>query len=286
MYWLKPGNLWEREFVTSAQNGTAKTADSLPTATLARNGTVDTDVAVTVTLGSTGSYTASCTIPSDYAPGDRVTLRIAATVDAVPAKAILAEERLIAVDLATDIADQLYQDGGDNLINVNDDGTVNTNTVISSDDLGTLAGLINSRMGVTANQIAAAWVAMSSCNMTAGLIGPLLPGGSHRMVRGSAYLHADGRAPFVRLPKADYSSMEGVTAEFRLQIDSGDVVTATATITSLDENFWLVYADLTSIKTRELTPGTGVDQFWLLRSGEESGVSQQFLEVLEGLGVS
>ena len=106
------------------------------------------------------------------------------------------------------------------------------------------------------------------------------------MVRGSAYLYASGRAPFIRLPKADYSSMVGVTAELRLKVDQGAVVTAAATIISLDENFWLVYADLTSIKTRELTAGTGVDQFWLIKSGEESGVSQHYLDVLEGLGVS
>ena len=284
--WLKPGNTWTEEFPTCAQNGAAKDADSTPTVTLARNGAVDVAVTVTVTKLSTGLYSATCAIPGDYDPGDRVTLRLAATVDAVPAKGILGNTKLIAVDLATSIAEQLYQDGSANLIEVNDDGTVNTNTVLSEENLTALAADINSRMGATPNQIAAAWVAMAGCNMTAGLIGPLLPGGSHRMVRGSAYLYASGRAPFIRLPKADYSSMVGVTAELRLKVDQGAVVTAAATIISLDENFWLVYADLTSIKTRELTAGTGVDQFWLIKSGEESGVSQHYLDVLEGLGVS
>lgn len=285
MYWLKPGNTWAREFPTSAQNGAAKNADSTPTATLARNGTVDVAVTVTVTAISTGLYSAACTIPSNYTPGDRVTLRIAATVDGVSAKAILAEERLIAVDMSTEIADQLYENGGTNLIDVNSDGTVNTNTVLSSDDLDDLAGMINSRMGPTANQIAAAWAALSTCNMTVGLIGPLLPGGSHRIVRGSAYLYSKGRAPFVKVPKADYD-LDGATAELRLQIDHGDIVTATGTIVSLDENFWLIYADLPSNKTDDLPAGTGYDQFWIDQAGVESCVSQQYLEVLAGLGVT
>ncbi len=284
MYWLKPGNTWTKEFPTFAQNGANKSADTLPTATLARNGTVDVEVTVTVTLLSTGYYSASCTIPSDYTPGDRVTLRLSATVNSVPATVPYAEERLIAVDLATAIADQLYEDGGDNLISVNDDGSLNTNTVLSEENLTALAALINSRMGPTPNTIAAAWVAMAGCNMTAGLIGPLLPGGSHRIVRGSAYLHSMGRAAFIKVSKADYD-LEGATAELRLQVDHGDIVTAAGVIESLDENFWLIYADLPSSKTDDLTAGTGVDQFWIDQSGVETCVSQHFLDVLEGLGV-
>lgn len=282
--WLKPGNQWTEEFVTSAQNGAAKTADSLPTATLSRNGTVDNAVTVTVTLLSTGLYSASCTIPSDYDPGDRVTLRSAATVDAVPAKAILANERLIAVDLATDLADQLYEDGGANLIEVNEDGTVNTNTVLSEGDLTTLAGLINDRMGPNANQIAAA-LAQLLCDLRVSLIGPLVPGGAHRIVRGSSCLYAKGRAPWIKVPKADFD-LTDATAELRLKVDQQTLVEATGTILSLDENFWLVYADLPASKTDDLQPGTGISQFWVALGGDESCVSQHYLEVLEGLGVA
>lgn len=283
MFWLRPGDTWTREFPTSAQNGSAKNADSTPTASLVKNGTVDVAVTVNVTSISTGLYSASCTIPSEYSPGDRVTLRIAATVDGVAAKGVLAEARLIAVDLATDIADQLFEDGGTNKLKVNDDQTVNTDATISGDDLAALATLINDKVVPNANQIAAALLALS-CSPTIGVISPMIPGGAHKLVRGSAYLYDKGKSPFIKVPKADYD-LSAATAELRMKVDRQTLVTAAATIISLDENFWIVYADLPSTKTDDLQVGTGTDQFWVTIDGTSTAISNHYLDVLEGLGV-
>jgi|GEM_PF-3067793 len=68
-------------FWASTYNGSVQTdADTLPTASLYRNGTLDAAVAVTVAKISTGLYRVTGTIPVGYALGDEILVRTVATV--------------------------------------------------------------------------------------------------------------------------------------------------------------------------------------------------------------
>jgi hypothetical protein len=79
------------DFTTaSPTTGAAANADSTPTGTLVVNGTDDA-AAVTVTNKSTGVYKAAVTLPT-LAVGDRVQLRVAATVGGVAAKEYVWED--------------------------------------------------------------------------------------------------------------------------------------------------------------------------------------------------
>jgi hypothetical protein len=75
---------------TSPTTGAAANADSTPAGTLVVNGTDDA-AAVTVTNKSTGVYKAAVTLPT-LAIGDRVQVRIAATVGGVAAKEYVWED--------------------------------------------------------------------------------------------------------------------------------------------------------------------------------------------------
>lgn len=91
----KPGDSITTEFVTSAAStGAATNADSLPTAALARNGTDDGTVTVTVTNIDAGRYKAAWTIPVGYAAGDEVVLIASATIGGTAAKAKVWEAQL------------------------------------------------------------------------------------------------------------------------------------------------------------------------------------------------
>lgn len=86
---VKPSDTVTVQFTTQTPTtGAAANADSLPTGVLVKNGD-DTAETVTVTNVSTGVYKAAVTIPSSYAAGDEVQLRIAATVASVAGKAVV-----------------------------------------------------------------------------------------------------------------------------------------------------------------------------------------------------
>ena len=180
-----------------------------------------------------------------------------------------------------EIATALFVDGGSNKLQVNVDNSVDSQAVLSPDDIEEIAAGINEST-LTANQIAAALLGETTVN----LVGPLMTGQSHKLVRGSAYLHSRGTAPFIRVPKANYN-FSGATAEFRMKLSQQSAVTATGTIVSVDENYYEVYADLAGTKTDDMTPGTGCDQFWVtLASGDLVCLSQTYLEVIAGIGVA
>jgi len=73
--------------------GALTDADALPTGVLVRNG-VDTAEVVTVANKATGIYNASVTVPADYAAGDEVQIRIAATVASVAGGAVIWSDTL------------------------------------------------------------------------------------------------------------------------------------------------------------------------------------------------
>lgn len=81
----KPGDTVRKTFTTHDATGAATNADSLPTASVYRNGTLDAAVTVTVANLATGLYSAVCTLPSGYAAGDSVQVVVSATVGGVTA---------------------------------------------------------------------------------------------------------------------------------------------------------------------------------------------------------
>jgi len=281
MLWYSPGDSLRKEFVTShPANGQAVDADSLPVAVLLRNGTIDDAVDVTVTLDTDfdGAYTATCTIPSGYAAGDTISIRVAATVAGVAGRMVLFETRLILLDLKTAIAAQLFVDGSTNKLKVNTDHSVTAQMTLTDQDKQDIADGIN---GYTAAQIAAGLVGTHSVN----LLGPLMTGELHRLVRGSAYLRAHSTAPFQRVAKTIYP-LSGATAEFRVKIDGNDAVVFSAVIESYNSDYWEIYCELSSDDTASVAVGSGADQFWVIMpSGQEIAIDQRTLEVIPGIGV-
>lgn len=80
-----PGGPYHGELVTSSPiTGGAADADSLPVATARRNGVTAGDFTIVVANAGTGDYTLAGTIPSDWAEGDVISIRVAATVGGVP----------------------------------------------------------------------------------------------------------------------------------------------------------------------------------------------------------
>jgi hypothetical protein len=82
----RPGDTFNLGFTTQSTTGAATDADSLPTASVRHNGTVDGTVTVTVTHNGTGDYSASGTIPSGYAAADSIGVLALATVGGNAAK--------------------------------------------------------------------------------------------------------------------------------------------------------------------------------------------------------
>jgi hypothetical protein len=88
---LKPGDSLALQFTTRrADTGAATAADSTPTATLVHNGVDDGSVTLTVANPSGAIYKITGTIPSGYAKGDLVQVRVAATVNSVSDSEIVA----------------------------------------------------------------------------------------------------------------------------------------------------------------------------------------------------
>lgn len=90
----KPGDSITTEFITEASTGAATNADSLPTAILARNGSDDGAVTVTVTNIDAGRYKAALTIPGGYSSGDNLGLIASYAVSAVAKKQKVWEAQL------------------------------------------------------------------------------------------------------------------------------------------------------------------------------------------------
>jgi hypothetical protein len=91
----KPGDSYYGEFTTSRfDTGAATNADSLPVATATHNGADDGSFTLTVANLDTGRYKVTGTIPSGYASGDSVQISVAAAVNSVTGKAVIADFQL------------------------------------------------------------------------------------------------------------------------------------------------------------------------------------------------
>jgi hypothetical protein len=86
-----PGDAYSCEFTTQRiDTGFATDADTVPSATAVRNGNDDAGTfALTVTRKATGDYKVTGTIPTSYAAGDSVQVRVQATVNGVIGKEII-----------------------------------------------------------------------------------------------------------------------------------------------------------------------------------------------------
>lgn len=69
---MKPGATYVDHFTVVSATGALVDSDATPTATVYKNGAIDSGIAVTVTKISTGSYVASFTAGSGYVSGDKV----------------------------------------------------------------------------------------------------------------------------------------------------------------------------------------------------------------------
>jgi len=93
----KPGNAVHGEFVTNNfGTGSATDADSVPVATVNRNGTDDAGVSVQVLHLDIGRYGFFFTIPPTYAAGDAVVATVQVTLNSILAKAVVWSEQLQA----------------------------------------------------------------------------------------------------------------------------------------------------------------------------------------------
>lgn len=92
---FQPGDAYGVGFTVKNSAGALAAADSLPVGALYHNGTADGAVAVTVSSSATGVYQASCTIPSGYSVGDRVSLLITATIGGVATGEFIDHARLV-----------------------------------------------------------------------------------------------------------------------------------------------------------------------------------------------
>ena len=96
-----PGDAVTHSFVTSGATGVAANADSLPTASVYRNGVLDGTVTVTITNTTTGLYLAAYTVPTTYAYGDVVECVVSATIGGIATLAVVDSLRLWKPALAT-----------------------------------------------------------------------------------------------------------------------------------------------------------------------------------------
>jgi hypothetical protein len=92
---FKPGDAWGLPVTGKNATGALANADATPVCTVYRNGTADGTVTVTVTNPSTGQYALSCTIPSGYAAGDRVSFLLTAAYGGVSTGEFVEHVRLV-----------------------------------------------------------------------------------------------------------------------------------------------------------------------------------------------
>ena len=130
---LRPGDAFAFEFQVTAADGALTDADSAPTGTVVRNGDDDATPTVTIANKATGRYKASGTVPSGYAAGDVVQVRLAATVGGVATGGV---QPLGVLDSARvgEVSAQLAQQ-------VADEGTITTGAAAGATSLTLPTGL-------------------------------------------------------------------------------------------------------------------------------------------------
>lgn len=79
---------FNKSITISGSTGAAVNADGAVTATLIRNGSIDSSVTLAVTNIQTGVYNISGTIPQGYTAGDNLSVLIGATVGGIDTKGV------------------------------------------------------------------------------------------------------------------------------------------------------------------------------------------------------
>ena len=85
----RPGDTIYLSFTTQSAAGAANDADTTPTASMRRNGAIDSAVTIAMTHNGTGDYTASATLPLTYVAGDDLEILVSATVGGTAGKGVL-----------------------------------------------------------------------------------------------------------------------------------------------------------------------------------------------------
>jgi len=140
----KPGDSYYGEFCTQVfDTGVATDADSLPVATVTKNGTDDGSSptgwsnTLTVTKIDTGRYKIAGTIPSSYAAGDVIQMSVAATVNSVAGKAV-GGSFMLDLAMNADLLTRLTNPGRITVTSpVASDGTI---TITQGDDYAVVDG--------------------------------------------------------------------------------------------------------------------------------------------------
>ena len=92
---FQPGDSYGVSFTVKSSTGALVNADSTPAGSAYHNGSADGTVTVTISNPTTGVYSASCTIPSGYAVGDRVSFLVTATIGGVATGEFIDHIRLV-----------------------------------------------------------------------------------------------------------------------------------------------------------------------------------------------
>jgi hypothetical protein len=106
----QPGDVLRAEFTLQDGDGAGTDADSLPTASLWRNGGADLVPTVTVTRVAVGTYTVSVTVPGSYAAGDAVAILVLAFINTVGAYFWVGRTKLVGWP-ATGVLDAESENG-------------------------------------------------------------------------------------------------------------------------------------------------------------------------------
>lgn len=105
---LAPGSTFQHPFIVRDGSRKPVDADSLPDATLVRNG-IDTSIPVTVvSTARVGEYRATATIPETWDVGDAIHLRIMAVYDNIALRAV------VDFGILVDESEILGEDAGEN----------------------------------------------------------------------------------------------------------------------------------------------------------------------------
>lgn len=112
--YLKPGSSYYTEFCTQRfDTGQASNADSLPVATVNKNGVDDGsspsgwNSGIAVTGIATGRYVVTGTVPTGYNPGDIISINIDAVVNSVTGSAVIDEFCIVSAN----VYDSLFNTG-------------------------------------------------------------------------------------------------------------------------------------------------------------------------------
>lgn len=190
----KPGDPFTEFFEVYDSTGTLAAYDSLTSASLRHNGTIDGTVTVTVTAADdTGEYVATGTIPSGYGAGDRIHLRIKPVVGG---KTQIVNIFLGVLDkrVADIFGNETLIDNFNQVFNNGDALTTKTIDTLGSNESGTGDTIVNHNTGGTDNmQFVTAGGAGIAGDVQAFVASEYTANPATAVVRGQARTGDDGR---------------------------------------------------------------------------------------------